>query len=71
MTGFYGKAYRYKDKVIGVCPTLSRERFMIGYIKPSGSYKRMVPLPLFGSTEEAQVRLDEYARERGLSEAQS
>ena len=69
MTDFYGKSYRYKDKVIGVVPTLNDGVFMIGHIKPSGSLKRVKILPLFLRADEAQKHLDEYARSRGLSEA--
>ena len=70
MNGFYGKAYRYKDKVIGVCNTLSDELYMIGHFKPSGNLKReKIPLPLFRSIKEAQKALDEFAKARGLAEA--
>lgn len=32
MTNFYGKTYRYKDKVIGVCNTFSDDVvFMVGH----------------------------------------
>lgn len=68
MTGFYGKSYRYKDKVIGVCNTLSEELYMIGHIKPSGTLKRVKIFPLFLRINEAQNALDEFARTRGLSE---
>ena len=68
MTDFYGKSYRYKDKVIGVIPTLNDELFMIGHIKPSGSLKRVKILPLFLKADEAQKSLDEFASARGLSE---
>lgn len=71
MNGFYGKAYRYKDKVIGVCNTLSDELYMIGHIKPSGSLKRVKVLPLFLKTEDAQKALDEFAKARGLAEVQA
>ena len=64
---FYGKSYRYKDKVIGVCGTLSDDVFMIGYAT-SGGHKRMKALPLFGSLNEAQEALSEYAAKRGLIE---
>ena len=70
MSRFYGKAYRYKDKVIGVLTTLNDGVFMTGYIKPSGSFKRIKILPLFLKAEEAQKALDEFAQARGLSEAQ-
>ena len=70
-TGFCGKAYHYKDKIIGVCPTIGKEYFMIGHIKPSGSYRRMNSLPLCQTVEEAQAKLDEYARAKGLSEVRA
>lgn len=69
MTDFYGKSYRYKDKVIGVVPTLNDEVSTIVHIKPSGSLKRVKILPLFLKADEAQKSLDEFARLRGLSEA--
>ena len=59
MTGFYGKTYRYKDKVIGVLHTLNDGVFMTGRVKI---------LPLFLKAEEAQKALDEFAQSRGLSE---
>ena len=68
MSRFYGKAYRYKDKVIGVLTTLNDGMFMTGYIKPSGSFKRIKILPLFLKADEAQKALDEFAQSRGLSE---
>ena len=71
MTNFYGKSYCYKDKVIGVIPTLNDEVFMIGHIKPSGSLKRVKILPLFLKADEAQIALDEFARSRGLAEAEA
>lgn len=71
MSRFYGKAYRYKDKVIGVCNTLSDEPYMIGHIKPSGSLKRVKVLPLFLKIEEAQKALDDFASARGLAEVQA
>lgn len=68
-TTFYGKSYVYKDKVIGVCNTLSDDVFMIGHIKPSGSLHRVKILPLFLKADEAQKKLDEFASSRGLTEA--
>ena len=68
MTKFYGRTYRYKDKVIGVCNTLSDDVFMIGHIKPSGSLRRVKNLPLFLKADEAQTKLDEFASSRGLTE---
>lgn len=66
---FYGKTYKYKDKVIGVCNTISDGLYMVGHIKPSGSLKReKIPLPLFRSIDEAQAALDEFAAARGLPE---
>ncbi len=70
MSRFYGKAYRYKDKTIGVCNTISDGLYMIGHIKPSGSLKRVKVLPLFLKVSEAQKALDDFAKARGLSEAQ-
>lgn len=66
MTDFYGKSYRYKDKVIGVIPTLNDELFVIGYIEPSGSLKRVKILALFPKADEAQKFLDGFAISRGL-----
>lgn len=71
MNGFYGKAYRYKDKTIGVCNTLTDDVFMIGHIKPSGSLKRVKILPLFLKVSEAQKALDEFAKARGLMEVRA
>ena len=70
MSRFYGKTYKYKDKVIGVCNTLNEDIFMIGHIKPSGSLKRVKILPLFLKVSEAQKALDDFAKARGLWEAQ-
>ena len=67
MSRFYGKAYRYRDKVIGVCNTIG-DGYMIGHVKPSGSLRRVKILPLFNSAEEGQKCLDEFARSRGLTE---
>lgn len=66
---FFGKAYRYKDKVIGVCPTLNKNLFMVGSIKPTGSYMRIKSkaLPLCSSIEAAQENLDKYAVMNGLT----
>ena len=69
MSRFYGKAYKYKDKVIGVCNTIG-DGFMIGHVKPSGSLRRVKILPLFDSVEEGQKALDEFAAARGLLEVQ-
>ena len=52
MNRFYGKSYRYKDKVIGVCDTIG-DGYMTGHIKPSGSLRRVKILSLFDSSEEA------------------
>ena len=70
MNGFHGKSYRYKDKVIGVCNTLQDGVFMIGHTT-TGGHKRMKALPLFGSIDEAQKALDEFAAARGLMEVQA
>ena len=70
MSRFYGKAYKYKDKVIGVCNTISDGLYMIGHIKPSGSLKRVKILPLFLKVSEAQKALDDIAKARGLWETQ-
>lgn len=67
MTGFYGKTYRYKDKVIGVCDTLDHDVFMIGHAT-TGGHRRAKWLPLFGSIEEAQAALDRYAAAKRLPE---
>ena len=37
MMKFLGKAYRYRDKVISVCPTVDKKLFMVGSIKPTGN----------------------------------
>ncbi|MBQ3447264.1 MAG: hypothetical protein IJG37_06460 [Synergistaceae bacterium] len=67
MTGFYGKMYRYKDKVIGVCNTLNPDAYMVGYAT-TGGHKRMKSIPVCGSVEEAQKALDEFASVKGLPE---
>ena len=66
-----GKAYHYKDKVIGVCPTLDKNLYMIGSVKSTGSYTRMKSkeFPLCSSIEMAQENLDKYATKSGLIEA--
>ena len=56
--------------MIGVLTTLNDEVFMTGYIKPSGSFKRVKILPLFLKADEAQKALDDFAEARGLSGAQ-
>lgn len=67
MTDFYGKTYRYKDKVIGVCETLNPNSYMIGH-STKGGHKRVKNLPIFGSKDEAQKALDDYAHRKGLPE---
>ena len=64
------KAYHYKDKVIGVCPTLNEKLYMIGSVNPTGSYTRMKAkaLPICSSIEIAQENLDKYAVKNGLVE---
>lgn len=69
MNGFHGKAYRYKDKTIGVCNTLRDGVFMIGHAT-TGGHKRIKALQLFESVEDAQKALDEFAKARGLEEVQ-
>lgn len=71
MSEFYGKTYCYKNKTIGVCRTLASSVFMVGHIKPSGSYKRVKILPLSTDAELLQKRLDEFAKEKGLTEVRS
>ena len=68
MTEFYGKTYCYKNKTIGVCRTLNDGLFMVGRIKPSGSYQRVKILPLSTDSESLQNRLNEFAKVNGLSE---
>ena len=70
MSRFYGKAYKYKDKVIGVCNTISDGLYMIRHIKPSGSLKCVKILPLFLKVSEAQKALDKFAKAKGLQEVQ-
>lgn len=67
---FLSKTYRYKDKIIGVCPTLNPKLFMIGSIKPTGSYTRLKSreLPLCTSIETAQENLEKYAAKNNLLE---
>lgn len=67
MTNFYGKTYRYKEKVIGVCNTLNPDSFMIGH-STTGGHKRLKFLPVFGNIEDAQKALDAYALKKGLPE---
>ena len=69
MNDFLGKAYRYKDKVIGVCNTLREGVFMVGHAT-TGGHRRVKVFPLFDSVEEAQAKLDSYARAKGLPEVQ-
>ncbi len=69
MNGFLGKAYRYKDKVIGVCNTLRDGIYMVGH-KTTGGHRRGKSFPLFDSVKEAQSVLDGYARAKGLPEVQ-
>ncbi len=70
MSRFYGKTYKYRDKVIGVCNTIGDGLYMIGHVKPSGSLKRVKILPLFLKVSEAQKALDDFAKARGLEEVQ-
>ncbi|MBQ3653764.1 MAG: hypothetical protein II954_05050 [Synergistaceae bacterium] len=67
MRDFYGKTYRYNYRTIGVCNTLTDGVYMIAY-PTTGGHKRMKGLPLFGSKEEAQKALDEFARAKMLPE---
>ena len=67
MTGFYGKTYRYKDKVIGVCETLNPDSYMIGHAT-KGGHKRIKMFLIFKSKDEAQKALDTYAKDKGLPE---
>ena len=67
MNVFYGKAYRYKDKVIGVCNTLREGLYMIGHAT-TGGHKRVKALSLFDSVEESQKTLDDFAAARGIDE---
>ena len=69
MNGFYGKAYRYKDKTIGVCNTLLDGVFMIGHAT-TGGHKRIKALPLFEAIDDAQKALDDFAKARCLMEVQ-
>ena len=70
MRDFYGKAYRYKDKVIGVCNTLRDGVFMIGHAT-TGGHKRIKALPLFEAIDDAQKVLDDFAADKGLTEVQA
>ena len=67
MTGFYGRAYRYKDKVIGVSRTIDPNIYMVAYPTPGG-HKRMKNIPLSDSPDVEQERLDVFAMAKGLSE---
>lgn len=69
MNGFYGKAYRYKDKTIGVCNTLRDGVFMIGHAT-TGGHKRIKALPFFEAIDDAQKALDDFAKARCLMEVQ-
>lgn len=50
MTGFYGKTYRYKDKVIGACALGTTRLYMIG-IYDSKTDRNRISLPLFASMD--------------------
>ena len=67
MTGFYGRTYRYKDKVIGVCQTLDPDIYMVAYPTPGG-HKRMNLIPLSDNPDVEQERLDVFAMAKGLPE---
>lgn len=70
MNNFLGKAYKYKDKVIGVCnsPRWSGV-FMVGFAT-TNEIKRLRAFAFYGSVEEAQAALDQFARGKGLQEVQ-
>ena len=69
MSRFYGKAYRYKDKVIGVCNTLREGVYRIGACT-TGGHTRIKVFPLFATVQAAQHELDTYALFKGLPEVQ-
>ena len=70
MNGFYGKTYNYRYRTIGVCDYPALEGlYMIGY-QVRGEYIRVKALPLFGSIDEAQKALDDFAKARCLMEVQ-
>lgn len=70
MTGFYGRTYRYKDKVIGVCQTIDPNVYMVGYATPGG-HKRMSSIPLSDSVDLEQARLNMFAMAKGLPEVRA
>ena len=70
MTGFYGKAYRYKDKVIGAYTLGSTKLHMIGVYDPKIGGAPKITFPVFRSIDEAQRAIDEFAKRAGLSEVQ-
>lgn len=70
MTGFFGKSYRYKERIIGVCETLNEGMWMVGHAT-TGGHRRMKKFPLCLKAEEAQARLDAFANARGLAEVRA
>ncbi len=67
MQGFFGKTYRYKDKIIGVCNTLNPSMYMVGH-QTTGGHKRLKWLPISDSADEVQAALDAWAKSKGLAE---
>lgn len=63
-----GKRYRYKDKIVGVCPGLGNV-WIVGWRSKSGlgSHRLKVrALPVCETAEEAQIRLDGWAKAQKL-----
>lgn len=70
MKDFFGKAYRYKDKIIGVCNSFRWSGvFMVG-LATTDEIKRFKAFAFYGSIDEAQAALDQFARGKGLPEVQ-
>ncbi len=65
-----GVKYRYKDKVIGVYHGLGGV-FIVGWHSGTGAHRLKVrALPVCDTKEEAQIRLDGWAKAQKLSVAE-
>ena len=70
MNRFYGKTYKYKDKVIVVCNIPVNDGFMIGHISRDEIVREKM-FPLFRSINATQGALDMFAVSKGLAEVQA
>ncbi|MBR0150229.1 MAG: hypothetical protein IJP89_02570 [Synergistaceae bacterium] len=70
MHRFYGKAYSYKGKIIGVCSLFgAKNLYVIGTLDPKTDAMTLCK-PMFTKPEQGQNILDEWAESEGLPQAQ-